>query len=149
MQPTSTFRTLQRNKHPLRPDSAFSYSCPSTSKSYTCQPPPLPLSLRSKLPSSHTHVATSPCSSSTTTKRSSTKGSSTHHQLLQGYLCRILLRVVDILPIVPISRLDDLMTGDGDSGGPGSAAAPAVRDDTEDWCGEVEAVTVVCVLGVS
>lgn len=35
------------------------------------------------------------------------------------------------------------MTGDGDSGGPGSAAAPAVRDDTEDWCGEVEAVTVV------
>lgn len=64
------------------------------------------------------------------------------HQRLQRHLGRIFLGVIHVLPVVPETGPDHLV-GDGDGGGPGGAAATAIRHDAEDGVGEVEGAAVV------
>lgn len=52
-------------------------------------------------------------------------------QLLQGNFGGVFLGVVHVLSIVPVAGLDDVLTGDGDGGGPCSAAAAPVGNDVE------------------
>lgn len=51
---------------------------------------------------------------------------------------------MNILPIIPVARMDRLVAAHGDGGGPGGAAAAAVGDDIEDGRVELGAAAVVC-----
>lgn len=53
-------------------------------------------------------------------------------QFLQGSLCRIFLRSVHILPIVPVASRDR-KPRDGDVAGPGGALASTVGEDFVFW----------------
>lgn len=57
-------------------------------------------------------------------------------QFLQSSLCRIFLRRVHILPVVPVASRDR-KPRDGDVAGPGGTFASAVREDLVFWGGEV------------
>ena len=53
------------------------------------------------------------------------------------------LGIVDILPIIPVPRVDGLVAAHGDGARPGGAAAAAVGDDVEDGGVELGAAAVV------
>ena len=52
-------------------------------------------------------------------------------KLLQRNFGGVFLGVVDVLSIVPVAGLDNVLAGDGNSGGPCGAAASSVRYDVE------------------